>query len=124
MEAFRSEAALALLMAELRQLGGALARSAPDHGAADTFDGEYTMFTVGMTPTPEIAAAVAAGLPVMRSAIAPFEGGREYLNFAEQKGLDARRFYDADTFERLRSVKAQYDPNEVIRANHPIPPAR
>jgi FAD/FMN-containing dehydrogenase len=123
-EAFRTEAASSLLMAELRQLGGALARSGPDHGAADTFDGEYTMFSVGMTPTPEVAAAVAAALPVMRKAMAPYEGGRQYLNFAEQLGTDVRRFYADDTFARLTRIKAQYDPDEVFRANHEIPAAR
>ncbi|MEA2308099.1 MAG: hypothetical protein QOI65_385, partial [Thermoleophilaceae bacterium] len=123
-EAFRSEPAQALLMGELRQLGGALARSGDDHGAADTFDGSYTMFSVGMTPTPEIAAAVAAALPVMRNAMAPYEGGREYLNFAEQKGLDAKQFYDDETYERLSRIKAENDPDEVFRANHPIPPKR
>jgi FAD/FMN-containing dehydrogenase len=121
-EAFRSEAASSLLFGELRQLGGAFARSAPDHGAADTFDGKYTMFNVGMTPTPEIAAAVAGALPVMRKAMAPYEGGRQYLNFAEQKGTDVRRFYSAETYDRLRRVKAQYDPDEVFRANHAITP--
>jgi FAD/FMN-containing dehydrogenase len=123
-EAFRSGPAQALLMGELRQLGGALARSGADHGAADTFAGAYTMFSVGMTPTPEVAAMVAAGLPAMRDAMARYEGGREYLNFAEQKGLDAKRFYDDDTYERLSRVKAQYDPDEVLRANHPIAPAK
>jgi FAD/FMN-containing dehydrogenase len=123
-EAFRSEAASPLLMAELRQLGGALARSAPGHGAADTFDGSYSMFSVGMTPTPEVAAAVAAALPAMRKAMAPYEGGRQYINFAEQKGVDVRGFYSPDTYERLRSVKAMYDPDDVFRANHPIPPKR
>jgi FAD/FMN-containing dehydrogenase len=123
-DAFRSDAGAPLLMAELRQLGGALARSAPGHGAADTFDGSYSMFSVGMTPTPEVAAAVARALLVMRDAMAPYEGGREYLNFAEQKGLDAKRFYDDETYERLSRIKAEYDPDEVFRANHPIPPKR
>ena len=122
--AFRSKAGSPLLMGELRQLGGALARSGDDHGAADTFDGSYTMFNVGMTPTPEIAAAVAAALPVMRKAMAPYEGGRQYLNFAEQKGTDVRGFYSPETYDRLRRVKGRYDPDEVFRANHPITPAR
>jgi hypothetical protein len=122
--AFTSDAAKPLLMGELRQLGGALARPGDHHGAADTFDGSYTMFSVGMTPTPEIAAAVAAALPVMRAAMTPYEGGREYLNFAERKGLDAKRFYDDATYERLTTVKAGYDPDDVFRANHPIPPKR
>jgi FAD/FMN-containing dehydrogenase len=123
-EAFRSEAAGSLLMAELRQLGGALARSAPDHGAADTFDGSYSLFSVGMTPTPEIAAAVAAALPVMRKAMAPYEGGRQYLNFAEQKGTDVNGFFSPATYERLRAVKTEYDPDDVVRANHPIAPKK
>jgi hypothetical protein len=75
-----------------------------------------------MTPTPEIAAAVAAALPVMRKAMAPYEGGRQYLNFAEQKGTDVRGFYTPETYDRLRRVKAQYDPDEVLRANHAISP--
>jgi FAD/FMN-containing dehydrogenase len=120
--AFRSDAGSPLLMAELRQLGGAFARSAPGHGAAGTFDAAYSMFSVGMTPTPEIAAAVACALPVMRDAMAPYEGGRQYLNFAEQKGVDVHGFFHGDTFERLRSVKAQYDPDELFRANHEIKP--
>jgi FAD binding domain/Berberine and berberine like len=123
-DAFRSGPAQALLMGELRQLGGALARGGDDHGAANTFDGAYTMFNVGMTPTPEVAAMVAAGLPHMRAAMAKYEGGREYLNFAEQKRLDSSRFYDADTYERLTRIKGEYDAGDVFRANHPIPPKR
>jgi len=56
--------------------------------------------------------------------MAPYEGGRQYLNFAEQKGTDVRGFYSPETYDRLRRVKAQYDPDEVFRANHAITPKR
>jgi hypothetical protein len=37
---------------------------------------------------------------------------------------DPARFYRPDVFHRLRAVKAAYDPDDLFRANHPIPPAR
>ena len=112
-----------LLMVELRQLGGALARPAPGHGALASIDAGYTMFTGGMAATPEMAAAVEDALPTVKRAFAPYDAEREYLNFAE-KATDPARFYTADAYQRLRSVKAQYDPYDVFRSNHPIAPAR
>ena len=34
------------------------------------------------------------------------------------------RFFDADTWARLRQVKALYDPSDLFKGNHHIPPAR
>ena len=51
-------------------------------------------------------------------AVAPVTGGG-YVLAAGQGFL----FVDeADSVERLRRVKAQYDPGNLIRSNHPIPP--
>jgi FAD/FMN-containing dehydrogenase len=36
---------------------------------------------------------------------------------------DPARFFTPDAYRRLRAVKARVDPDEVMRANHPIPPA-
>jgi FAD/FMN-containing dehydrogenase len=44
------------------------------------------------------------------------------LNFTEADG-GAGRFFGGETWNRLRAVKAQYDPQNLFRANHPIPPA-
>ena len=44
-----------------------------------------------------------------------------YLNFAEQP-TDPARFYTPSAYRRLREVKAAFDPANVFRANHPIPP--
>jgi FAD/FMN-containing dehydrogenase len=112
-----------LLMVELRQLGGALARPEPGNGALASIDAEYAMFSVGMAMSPEMADAVEAALPRLKAAFAPYDSGREYLNFAEQ-ATDPARFYTAEAYDRLRRVKAHYDPDEVFRANHPIPPKR
>ncbi len=49
-----------LLAAELRHLGGALARSPRGAGALGHLSGEYAAFFVGIAATPEMGAAVAA----------------------------------------------------------------
>jgi FAD/FMN-containing dehydrogenase len=36
---------------------------------------------------------------------------------------DASRFFDEETWARLRHVKALYDPSDLFRGNHHIPPA-
>jgi FAD/FMN-containing dehydrogenase len=36
---------------------------------------------------------------------------------------DASDFFDAETWGRLQRVKAEYDPHDVFRANHQVPPA-
>jgi hypothetical protein len=112
-----------LLSVELRHLGGAVAHSAPNHGALDAIDAGFAMFAVGMTPTPEIGMAVAADLGKVKDALARYDAGREYLNFAEQP-TDPRRLVGHASYERLRRIKAQYDPADLFRANHQIPPAR
>ena len=46
----------------------------------------------------------------------------DYPNFVEEP-TDASGFFDADTWERLQRVKAPYDPRDLFRGNHHIPPA-
>jgi hypothetical protein len=45
-----------------------------------------------------------------------------YLNFAKTR-RDPRSFWTAAAYDRLRGIKGTVDPDDIIRANHPIPPA-
>jgi hypothetical protein len=72
--------------------------------------------------SPEMEAAVKAQVRVVQQTLAPWEAGQMYLNFREEEA-DARTFYAASAFRRLRKVKAEVDPGELFRANHRIPPA-
>jgi hypothetical protein len=113
-----------LLSVELRHLGGAVGRSAIDHGAADTLEGDCIMFAVGMALTPEMTAAVEAHVDVVKEALAPWDAGKRYLNFAERP-IDARTaFGSSGAYARLRAVKTLVDPEDLFRANHPIEPIR
>jgi FAD binding domain/Berberine and berberine like len=111
-----------LLTVEFRHLGGALGRSPIDGGALGSIDAKFAMFEVGMAMDAPMAAAVKAYLPVVKDALRPWDAGREYLNFAEQT-TDVSRLWPADVYDRLRRVKAEHDPDDVFRANHPVPPA-
>ena len=75
-----------LVMAELRQLGGAVGRSGERHGAVDVMPGEFALFAVGIPMTPEVGAAVHAHLPKLIGAMAKWDAGTAYMNFAEEHG--------------------------------------
>jgi FAD/FMN-containing dehydrogenase len=108
-----------LLSVELRHLGGALARSAPDHGAADTLDGDYAMFAVGVPMSDELAAASEETFARVGEALAPYDAGRAYLNFQERP-TDPARLFDQDAYRRLRAIRAEHDRDGVFRANHTV----
>jgi FAD/FMN-containing dehydrogenase len=111
-----------LVSAEIRHLGGALLRAAPHHGALATFDASHLTFGIGMVFDDETYQANRAQLARLADAFAPYDSGRQYLNFTEEE-TDPARFFRADAYRRLQAVKAQVDPGNVFRANHPIPAA-
>src|SRR4051812_33970637 len=121
-EAGGAESHSPLLSIEFRHLGGALGRVEPGSGATASLDGEFAMFAVGMAMDPVMSAAVRAYLPVVKQALARYDSGREYLNFAEHR-TDPRRLWPVDTYNRLRQVKGERDPLDIFRANHQIAPA-
>jgi FAD/FMN-containing dehydrogenase len=106
-----------LLSVELRQLGGALAR--PGTGALAKLDGEFSLFAVGQVTSAEAAMAIDASLAELLDAMAPWDAGTGYLNFVENRD-HARRFFDRQTYNRLRAVKEAVDPDHTILANHPV----
>jgi hypothetical protein len=93
----------------------------PGAGARATLPGEIALFSLGVVPGPEHAGPVARTLAAIDAAMAPYTVG-EYPNFVEEPA-DASRFFDPETWARLRRVRALYDPEELFRANHVIPPA-
>jgi len=108
-----------LLSVEVRHGGGALARHAPGAGALPSIDGKFLMFAVGMSPTPELGAAVQAHVELVQHALAPWDSGRAYLNFAEKRQRGDRLFGEL-THRRLQTVKATVDRDDVFRSNHPV----
>jgi UDP-N-acetylenolpyruvoylglucosamine reductase len=111
-----------ILSAEIRHLGGAVARRDSQHGAVDAWEAPYLMFAVGIAPFPEARQAVESSIGRLRDMLAPWESDHTYLNFAESRRKTASLFSSA-SYHRLRRIKAIVDPTDMIRSNHPIPPA-
>jgi FAD/FMN-containing dehydrogenase len=108
-----------LMMVELRQLGGALGRVSPGHGAVPKIDGEFVLFMGSMAIDPEMGAAAVEHMERIKDAMTPWLGAGHYLNFAEYE-VDTSATYGAFTYRRLQAVKARLDPDNVIKANHAI----
>jgi hypothetical protein len=108
-----------IVSAEIRHLGGAVGRAKAEHGAVAGFESPYVMSAVGLTPTADATEAVEGAVRGVRASLESWQSPNTYLNFAESR-RSARSLFSEATYHRLRRVKAAYDPENVIRSNHPI----
>jgi FAD/FMN-containing dehydrogenase len=120
-DAAGAESGAPLVMVQLRHMGGALARVAPGAGARATLPGEISLFSAGVPLDDESAAAIDASLAAVQAAARDHRVG-DYPNFVEEPA-DASTFFDEDTWRRLRAIKRIYDPEDLFRGNHHVPPA-
>ena len=108
-----------LLSVELRHLGGALATPQARQGALP-IDAGFALYAVGIAMDADMKGAVQAHAAKVQDALAAWAAGRSFMNFTERRA-DPGEIFDATTYARLRRVKAEYDPDDVIRGNHSIP---
>ncbi len=114
-----------LVMLELRQLGGALPGPADALSPMAHTEAAYSLNAVGVTPTPERAAAVRAHLHKVEERMRPHVTGETYLNFLDLDGATPQRIaaaYSHLDWARLRRLKSRYDPHNVFRFNRNVPP--
>jgi FAD/FMN-containing dehydrogenase len=120
----RVESSTAMMaVAQIRALGGAMAR-VPDDATAFAHRGSRFMVTIANvyervedTPTHQAWVDELAGALGL-------DGRGAYVNFLGEEGeAGIRAAYPDPTWDRLRSVKRQYDPDNVFRLNQNVPPA-
>jgi len=123
-DAFIAEAgpdsSTSLMMAELRQLGGALGRPHEGGGVLNRLDAQFLTFGGGLALGPEMGAQAHADAVRLSEALSPFDNGRQYSNFAENP-VDARSIYPADVWTQLTGIRSAVDPHGIFAANHRIP---
>jgi hypothetical protein len=112
-----------LRRSELRQLGGALSRLEPGAGALPLLNGQFLLVASTNADTPRDQARGLADARRIITAMSPFSSGSQYLNFATRT-VDVSTGYHPDAWSRLRAVRAAVDPDQVLLANHPVPPAQ
>jgi hypothetical protein len=110
-----------LVSIEVRHLRGAAERSDPAHGVRDALDASYALFAVGMAMNDAMKQTVVQRLDRLQAALAPWAAG-SLLNFAERQ-VDPASMFTNEAYRRLCEVKSKYDPDNLIQANHEIPPA-
>ncbi|HWG08215.1 MAG TPA: FAD-binding protein [Solirubrobacteraceae bacterium] len=108
-----------LLLAELRQLGGALGRASENAGALASIDAAFAMFAIGLPMTPELGEAIPGYLDRVDEAMRPWASDGGYFNFAERP-CDLDAILPPEVCERLAEVKRRWDPDGLIRANHAV----
>jgi FAD/FMN-containing dehydrogenase len=112
-----------LAVAQLRVLGGAMAR-VPADATAFAHRGRRIMAALGAVwERPEEAATHQAWVTGFAAALRQGDPG-VYVNFVGDEGqARVREAYPGSTWERLAAVKRRYDPANLFRRNQNIPPA-
>jgi hypothetical protein len=113
------ESGAPFLLAELRHLGGALARQPANGGALEKLDEEFVMMGLGMPMDPASREAIDGALDRLADAMDPWAVERGYFNYAERP-CDVEALLPAETCERLAQVKRSWDPGDMILANHSL----
>ena len=108
-----------LLLAELRQLGGALGRAKEGSGALDKLDAAFVLEAIGSPMVPEVAAKIPADLDRIEAAMEPWRASGGYYNFADRP-CDVDAILPAETCSRLAEIKRERDPEARIVANHAV----
>jgi hypothetical protein len=108
-----------LLLAELRHLGGALRRPAENGGALDKLDVDFVMLGIGMLMDPALREPITGALDRLADAMNPWAAEGGYYNYAERP-CEVDAILPADTCKRLAQVKRDWDPGDLILANHSV----
>jgi len=102
-----------LIHLEIRHLGGALDRSAPDHGALDVAGGTHAVGGVGIAMTPAMDGAIADVLIAVEERLAPWRAETSLFNLCEGLRGYSGAFPPAIA-ERLTTVRSTYDPEGLL----------
>jgi FAD/FMN-containing dehydrogenase len=115
-----------LPLAQLRVLGGAMARVPAEATAFAHRASRLMVFPAAVYQRPEDAAEHQAWVNRLAAALQDQDGdARAYVNFLGDEGeARIRQAYPGPTWERLAAVKARYDPTNLFRLNQNIPPTK
>jgi FAD/FMN-containing dehydrogenase len=113
----------AMRAAQLRVLGGAMARVPADATAFAHRDSKILVNVATFYTGPEDRDRRAAWVEGLSAALHQDDDGA-YVNFLADEGTERiRAAYPGETWDRLAAVKGRYDPDDLFRLNQNIPPA-
>jgi FAD/FMN-containing dehydrogenase len=111
-----------MAVAQLRVLGGAMARVPVDATAFAHRNSRIMVNLATLYERPEEKATHEAWVDNATAAVQQSDHGA-YVNFLGDEGEERiRAAYPGKTWDRLSAIKAQYDPTNLFRLNQNIPP--
>jgi FAD/FMN-containing dehydrogenase len=114
-----------LRVAQLRPLGGAVARVPNDATAYAHRDREIMVNVATLCQDIEEVAARRPWVDEFSSALRDGGNSEAYVGFLGDEGAErVRDAYPGSTWDRLKAIKATYDPANLFHGNQNIPPAR
>jgi hypothetical protein len=123
-DVFGPDADLPLGMAEIRLLGGALGRR-PRRPSAVSHRGAPFNLLVAMVAPPAAEERVASLQETLFEKLREWDTGTKlpsFLGEGEVEPHQVRTAYSDADYERLVDIKTIYDPDNLFRINHNIPP--
>jgi FAD/FMN-containing dehydrogenase len=112
-----------MAVAQLRVLGGAMARVSADATAFAHRTSRIMVNVAALYERLEEKATHEAWVEDFAAALQQGDRGA-YVNFLSNEGeARVRAAYPGRTWDRLRTIKARYDPTNLFRLNQNIPPA-
>jgi FAD/FMN-containing dehydrogenase len=107
----------------LYPIDGAVHRVGKDETAWGHRDATWSMVIAGVDPDPANTARITGWARDYWQALHPHSAGGSYINFMMEEGEDRIRATYGGNYERLREVKARYDPANFFHVNQNIQPA-
>ena len=112
--------------ADLHHMGGAYGRVAEDATAFPSRAAQYWLNVYGFWPDAADDAAMIAWVKGCSDAMSQDAMAVQYVNFLGYDETNPRQkalaTYGRDKLERLMALKRRYDPENIFRINHNIPP--
>jgi FAD binding domain/Berberine and berberine like len=113
-----------LRVAQLRVLGGAMARVPAEATAFAHRASRLMVFLAAIYERPEDAAEHRAWVDRFAAALRDGDA-RAYVNFlGDESEARIRQAYPGSTWERLAAIKGRYDPTNLFHLNQNIPPTK
>jgi len=124
--AIAGDPASGIFDAEIRQLGGALARQPEDAMAFNCRSANFYLNVMTAAPSPDQLKGGKLSIARIRQALQPDMLGETLINFLDAGNVGpylTRAAYTPANYQRLRELKNTYDATNVFRFNHNILPS-
>jgi hypothetical protein len=111
---------------EIRHYGGVLADIPEDAMAVSVRDVNFGVYVVAAAPTPSLLEKGAESVDAVIQALEPDASVQALPNFLGFNDVGHERTmatYTPKNYQRLVALKGKYDPQNVFRFNHNIPPS-